>query len=79
MTTVILEAVSLCFTLFQALTVASRSPEDPETLLLSGAGWSGETAELLQLDWTAPDWISWTVTLNVLSYQQGFMFNTWFS
>lgn len=48
--------VFLSFCVFQALIVASRSPEDPEILLLSGVDWSDETAELVQLDWTTSDW-----------------------
>ena len=37
---------------FQGLTAVSRSPEDPEILLPSGADWRDETAELVQLDFT---------------------------
>lgn len=35
------------------LTVAFRSPEDPETLLLSGVEWRDETPELVHLSWTS--------------------------
>lgn len=53
------------FLSFQGLTVGSRSPEDPESLQLSGAAWRDEAPGLdwIGLDWTILVWtgLDWSI------------------